>query len=170
MLLQVGEIMAKVHFRVEGMEELRKSLQRLGKVPQKHVTSASRKGMNIVLKQAKGNAPVGDTGNLKKGIVLRGEKSRYKGKKVYRIVFDPTMNDVFQKPIKNPGSRGGQGKSTAYYPISQEYGYFAGDGNYIPGYRFIHGALVQNVQRVEKTIVDEMKKRIDAEIAKVGLK
>lgn len=162
--------MAKVNFKVEGMKELERSLDKLGKVPQKHVTSASKKGMNIVLKQSRANAPY-DTGALKKGIKLVGEKSKLKGKKVYRIVFDREMNDVFQKPVQNVGESGSpNAKNPAYYPMSQEYGFFARDGRYIPGYRFIHDSFQSNVPQIEKTIVSEMKKKIDAEIAKVGLK
>jgi len=154
--------MATVRFRVEGMRELEKSLEKLGKVPQKHVTSSAKKGMNIVLKDSRANAPY-DTGQLKKGIKLVGERSKYKGKKVYRIVFDSAMNDVFQKKNK-------EGKVTGYYPVSQEYGYFTKNGRYIPGYRFISDSLIDNVSKIEKTIVSEMKKKIDQEIAKVGLK
>ena len=154
--------MAKVNFKVEGMKELEKSLKNLGKVPQKHVTSSSRKAMNIVLKESRATAPY-DTGALKKGMKLKGERSRAKAKKVYRVIFDPAMNDVFQKKNK-------EGKITGYYPISQEYGFFAKNGRYIPGYRFIHDSLADNTRKVEKKIVSEMKKRIDAEIAKVGLK
>lgn len=154
--------MAKVYFRVEGMRELQKNLKELGKVPQKHVTASSKKAMNIVLKQSRANAPV-DTGMLKKGIKLVGERAKVKGKKVYRVVFDRNMNDVFQKKNK-------EGKVTGYYPVSQEYGFFAKNGRYIPGYRFIHDSLADNTQKVEKTIVDEMKKRIDIEIVKAGLK
>ena len=67
--------MAKVNFKVEGMKELERSLKKLGKVPQKHVTASARKGMNIVLKDSRANAPV-DTGALKKGMKLKGERSR----------------------------------------------------------------------------------------------
>lgn len=154
--------MAKVRFKVEGMRELERSLKKLGKVPQKHVTSSAKKGMNISLKDSRANAPY-DTGALKKGIILKGEKSKSKAKKVYRAVFDDKMNDVFQKPNKD-------GKITGYYPVSQEYGFFAKNGRYIPGYRFVSDSLTDNVSRIEKTIVTEMKKKIDAEIAKVGLK
>lgn len=154
--------MAKVNFKIEGMKELEKSLRKLGKVPQKHVTASAKKGMNISLKDSRANAPY-DTGMLKKGIVLKGERSRSKGKKVYRVVFDRAMNDVFQKKNK-------EGKVTGYYPVSQEYGYFAKNGRYIPGYRFIRDSLTDNVSKIESTIVSEMKKKIDAEIAKVGLK
>lgn len=154
--------MARIKFKVEGMRELEKSLKQLGKVPQKHVTASARKGMNISLKDSRANAPY-DTGALKKGIKLKGERSRTKAKKVYRVVFDPAMNEVFQKPNKD-------GKVTGYYPISQEYGFFARNGRYIPGYRFISDSLTDNVGAIEKTIVSEMKKKIDQEIAKVGLK
>lgn len=162
--------MARVYFRVEGMDELEKSLKRLGKVPQKHVTASSRKAMNIVLKQSRASAPY-ETGALKKGIKMVGERSRQKGKKVYRIVFDRNMNHIFQKPVKNVGESGHKGaRKTAYYPHSQEYGFFARDGKYIPGYRFIGDSFNENVRNIEKTIVSEMKKRIDAEIVKAGLR
>lgn len=151
-----------IKFKVEGMKELQRSLKKLGDIPQKHVTASSKKGMNIALKSSKANAPY-DTGQLKKGIKLVGEKSKTKGKKVYRIVFDRAMNNVFQK-------KNSEGKITGYYPISQEYGYFAQNGRYIPGYRFIGDSLTENTQKIGKTIVDTMKKKIDQEIAKVGLK
>lgn len=151
-----------VKFKIEGMDKLQKDLKKLGQVPQKHVTSSSRKGMNIVLKDSKANAPY-DTGQLKKGIILKGERSRLKGKKVYRIVFDPAMNEVFQKKNKD-------GKVIGYYPVSQEYGYFTKNGRYIPGYRFIHDSLTGNTIKVVRTIVDVMKSKIDQEIRKAGLK
>ncbi len=162
--------MARVNFKIEGMKELEKALRKLGDVPQKHVTSSSRKAMNIVLKQARATAPY-ETGALSKGMKLVGERSKTTGKKVYQVVFDRQYNHIFQKPVKNPGESGsGRGRKIAYYPFSQEYGFFARDGKYIPGYRFIHDSLAENTGKIDKTIVDEMKKKIDAEIAKVGLK
>jgi hypothetical protein len=118
--------------------------------------------MNIALKDARANAPY-ETGALKEGIVMKGERSRQKGKKVYRIVFDRAMNKIFQKQNK-------EGKITGYYPVSQEYGFFAKNGRYIPGFRFISDSLTDNVKNIEKTIVSTMKTKIDAEIAKEGLK
>lgn len=152
----------KTKFKIEGMDKLQKDLKKLGSTPQKHVTAAAKKGMNISLKSSKANAPY-DTGMLKKGIILTGEKSKTKGKKVYRVVFDRSMNDVFQK-------KNAEGKVTGYYPVSQEYGFFARNGRYIPGFRFIHDSLVNNTQRISKTIIDTMKTKIDQEIVKVGLK
>lgn len=148
------------------MDKLKKNLEKLGKVPQKHVTAAAKKGMNPVLREARANAPY-DTGQLKKGLILAGEKSRYKGKKVYDVVLDPNMNDIFQKTIKNPIMA--QSK-TAYYPASQEYGYFLRNGKYMPGLRFIHDSLADNAQHSAKIMIDTMQKKIDSEARKVGLK
>jgi hypothetical protein len=144
-------------FKIEGMKELERTIKKLGKVPQNAVTPAARRGMNIAIKDSRSNAPE-DKGNLKRGMKLIGEKSKHKGKKVYRIVFDRAMNHVFQKPVKNPGP--GK-KDTAYYPISQEYGYFTRDGKYIPGFRFVHKGLLNNTIKIQKSIIGEMGKRID---------
>ena len=154
--------MAKINFKVEGMVQLQKSFKKIGEVPQKHVTSSSRKAMNVVLKSSRANAPYYE-GYLEKGMKLKGERAKVKGKKVYQIVFDEKYNFIFQKPNKD-------GKITGYYPVSQEYGFFAKDGRYIPGYRFIHDSLAGNTGNIEKTIVSEMQKKIDTEIAKARLR
>lgn len=140
-------------FKIEGMKELQKSIKKLGGVPQKCVTPSAKKGMSIAFKKAKNKSPR-LTGELERGILLKGEKSRNKGKKVYRIVFDRAMNDVFQKKNK-------KGKVTGYYPVSQEYGFFAKNGRYIPGFHFISKGLNDNANAITKKIVDEMGKNID---------
>lgn len=173
--------MSKLKFKIEGMKELERSMKILGKVPQKHVTAAAKKGMNIALKDAKANAPE-DTGALKKGIIKVAERSKIKGKKVYRVVFDRSMNDIFQKTaVHTMQFRMYHGHNRSqkdpryelkkyYYPVSQEYGYFTKNGKYIPGFMFGHKALTENKEKIEKTIVSTMKTKIDTEIAKVGLK
>ncbi|MCJ8008117.1 HK97 gp10 family phage protein [Lederbergia wuyishanensis] len=143
-------------FKIEGMKKLQRDLKKLGDVPQRTVTAAARKGMNIASKDAKVKAPV-QTGDLKKGIKLVGERTRTKGKKVYRVVFDRSMNDVFQK-------RNSLGDITGYYPVSQEYGFFTKNGKYIPGFYFIRDSLSNNKRKIEDTIVNEMSKRIDKEL------
>jgi uncharacterized protein YabN with tetrapyrrole methylase and pyrophosphatase domain len=157
-------------FKIEGMKELEKAIKKLGQVPQKAVTPAARKAMNIAIKDARVKAPV-DTGELKQGMKLIGEKAKSKGKKVYRIVFDRAKNDIFQKKHKvgtnNKVLKKKRGKikagaeTTGYYPISQEYGFFARNGRYIPGFHFVEKGLTENANKIEKTIVDEMGKRID---------
>ena len=141
------------NFKIEGMKELQKSIKKLGQVPQKCVTPAAKKGMNIALKSAKKNAPE-DTGELKAGMKLIGEKSRTKGKKVYQVVFDRSKNDIFQKKNK-------EGKVTGYYPASQEYGFFARNGRYIPGFHFMKRSMEDNRGAITKKIVNEMSKNID---------
>lgn len=148
--------MAKV--KIEGMDKLEKSLKRLGQVPQKHVTSSSRKGMNIAFREAKNKAPV-DEGNLKSGLKLIGEKSRTKGKKVYQVVFDRAKNDIFQKKNK-------EGKVTGYYPASQEYGFFAKNGRYIPGYHFLRKSLESKAKSIERKIIEDMQNKIEKELSK----
>ena len=46
---------------------------------------------------------------------------------------------------------------------------FARNGRYIR-FKFVHNALVNKKEQMAKTVVNEMKKKIDAEIAKGGLK
>lgn len=144
-------MMAK--YKIEGMKELQRSIERLGKVPQKCVTPAAKKGLNIAFKSAKANAPE-DIGELKRGMKLVGEKARVKGKKVYQVTFDKAKNNIFQKKNK-------EGKIIGYYPVSQEYGFFAKNGRYIPGYHYLKKALTENTGAIEKKIVDEMGKNID---------
>lgn len=142
----------KVKFKIEGMEELEKTIRKLGKLPQKCVTPAAKKGAMIALKAAKANAPF-LTGALEEGIVLKGEKTRRKGKKVYQVTMNPAMNDVFVKTTKD-GKR-------YYYPASMEYGFITRDGGYSPGFHYLRDALVDNKTAIERTVVDELAKQID---------
>lgn len=158
----------KFKYKIEGLKELENSIRKLGDVPQKSVTKASKKGMNIVLKSARANAPVGETKNLRKGILLKGEKSKLKGKKVYQITMDKNMNDVFQKQTKTGMRRkedsNGKVSYTSggyYYPSSQEYGFVARNGKKINGRYFMRDALKNNTDKVANKIIDVMSKEID---------
>ena len=142
----------KVKFKIEGMEELEKTIRKLGKLPQKCVTKAAKKGAQIALKAAKQKAPF-LTGALEEGIILKGEKTRRKGKKVYQVTMNPAMNDVFVKTTKD-GKR-------YYYPASQEYGFITKNGGYVPGFHYLRDSLVDNKERIEKTVVDGLAKEID---------
>ena len=144
--------MAKVKFKIEGMEELEKTIRKLGKLPQKCVTKAAKKGAQIALKAAKQKAPF-LTGALEEGIILKAEKTKKKGKKVYQVTMNPAMNDVFVKTTKD-GKR-------YYYPASQEYGFITKNGGYVPGFHYLRDSLVDNKERIEKTVVDVLAKEID---------
>lgn len=137
---------------------LKKSIKEVGKLPQKCVTKAARKGTNVVMKEVKSTAPV-DTGDLKRGLKLKAEKSRTKGKKVYQITFSADMNDVFQK-------KNADGKVTGYYPVSMEYGYFARNGRYIPGYRFMRKAAENKESEVNGVTITTLADELDKEWAK----
>ena len=144
--------MARVDFKIEGMKELERTIRELGKLPQKCVTPAAKKGARIALKAAKAKAPF-LTGALEEGIILKGEKTRRKGKKVYQVTINPAMNDIFVKTTKD-GKR-------YYYPASMEYGFITRDGGYSPGFHYLRDALVDNKTAIERTVVDELAKQID---------
>lgn len=150
-----------VDINLSDFRKLSRTVDKIGQLPKKCVTKAARKGGNLVMKAVRQKAPV-DTGSLKKGLRLKGEKNRAKGKKVYDIVFDAGMNSVFQKPIQNPGEAGGQSK-TAYYPASMEYGYFARNGRYIPGYRFMRGAAEEAEAAAASAMVNTLSGELDRE-------
>lgn len=143
--------------RIEGMEELERAIAGLGKVPQNAVTKAARSGANIALKAARAKSPI-DTGNLKKGIILKGERRSVPGKKVYDVEIDPAMNDVFVK-VSKAGKR-------SYYPASQEYGFFARDGSYIPGFHYLKNSIEDNAEVIENRIIEVFSQEIDKQIGK----
>lgn len=110
-------------FDVKDLRRFEKTLERMGGVPQKAATKAASKGLTEVRREVRKLVPVGRTKNLKRGLYRKGEKHRQSGKKVYQLTFDPSMNDVFQKPIKYTGLYGGQHLTHAYYPNSVEFGF-----------------------------------------------
>lgn len=138
---------------VIGMKELLKYVGDLEKLPQRVVTKSAKQGAAIALASARQNAPKGKTGNLRKGITLKGEKSRAQGKKVYQVTFNEKYNDKFVKLTK-AGKR-------YYYPASQEYGFRTIDGGRVEGKHFMKEALTDNAQQIDKTIIDELIKEID---------
>lgn len=137
---------------IAGMKELERSFKELGKVPQTVVTKAARAGARIALRAAKANAPE-DTGQLKRGIILKGERTKIRGKKVYDVMMDPAMNDVFVK-VSKEGKR-------SYYPASQEYGFLTVNGGYVPGYHFLRRAITDNEIAIEKKILSETKSAVE---------
>lgn len=145
--------------QIGGMMELEKLFERLSQVPQGIATRASRKGATIALRSARRNAPE-DTGELKRGLVLKRERSREKGRSVYQVTMDRAKNAHFVKMSKN-GKR-------AYYPASQEYGFLTVDGGYIPGYRYLRRAADENEAAIEKAILDETRKEVDKALRKKG--
>lgn len=107
---------------IRELDELAKTFGNMG-------DALSHKELAKIVKKAAGpvNAAIRPaapekTGTLKSGIILHKEKKRHEGKAVYDIYMDPKMNDVFQKQIINPVR---SQRSYAYYPASQEHGFFS---------------------------------------------
>lgn len=137
---------------IDGMKNLEKMFRRLGNVPQTIATKSARAGASIPLKAARRNAPV-DRGKLKKSIVMKRERTRTKGKSVYDITIDKAMNDVFVKE-SSEGKR-------SYYPASQEYGFLAKDGRYIPGYRYLRNAIDDNKLEITKKVLETAGREVE---------
>ena len=145
----------------------------------KAAKKAAQKGASLAGKAIRKAAPKGTTGELKKGFKKKAEKSRKKGKFVYQYAMDPAKNDIFQKPIKQPGLLGGKNPK-AYYPSSVEYGFLAraAGGGYsytpgsrpqvqeIPGTHFARDAAKAAEPSVISTIKKVLNEELDKEWAK----
>lgn len=87
------------------------------------------------------SAPLGETGNLRAGIVASPweERTAVPGKIVREVYFDYKMNNVFVKYSLN-GTR-------YYYPASQEYGFMTsnrtGGNKHIPGKYFMRDSAIE---------------------------
>lgn len=106
---------------VEGFEDFVRACNSLAKdLEGPELTRAVKQGARLVQRAIRSAAPV-DSGDLRDGLVLVKEKTQSKGKVVYQVTPTREKNPIFQKVIKKPV------RSTAkhaYYPASQEYGYF----------------------------------------------
>lgn len=145
-----------VRVDIEGLDELRRKLDTLEKLPQRVVTKAARKGANILKKSTKMDAPE-DSGLMKRAIVIKPEKTKTKGKKMMQITFDRAFNGDGQNGLVKVGKNG----KRAYYPSSQEYGFRTRNGGYIPGYHFMKESAVSNNDQVERVMIETLSTEID---------
>lgn len=135
----------RVDVYMDDLLEARRTFDAMGQLPARIVTAAAGRGATVVKRAVKNSAEIPDlTGTMRKAVRrLRAERSKVKGKKVYPVGFDPAMNSVLQKPIRNPGEAGGQ-NDKAYYPASMEYGFLTrskgGGISYFPGFHFMAAA------------------------------
>lgn len=135
----------RVDVHMDDLLEARRTFDAMGQLPAKIVTAAAGRGATVVKRAVKNSAEIPVlTGTMRKAVRrLRAERSKVKGKKVYPVGFDPAMNSVLQKPIRNPGEAGGQ-NDKAYYPASMEYGFLTrskgGGISYFPGFHFMAAA------------------------------
>lgn len=157
----------RMEFDTLDLKRLEKSLDKLGMLPQKVVTSAVNKGTTVVKRSIRGEAPV-RTGALKRGIIRGAEhpKKKISGKKVNDLKFDPKMNKIFQKPIKNPGVAGGE-RPTGYYPASMEHGFLTrskgGGYHYVSGHHFMREGAEESKKEFDQTIIKDMTQKLEKE-------
>lgn len=113
--------MSNSQSKLEGFDELERAFRNLEvELPKTVLRKAVKGGADKVLQAARSAAPE-LTGAIKGGLKVHRERSHTAGKVVYDVYPDPKKNDIFQKPIINPV----RSKSDyAYYPASQEYGFF----------------------------------------------
>ena len=153
------------------LEDFQRALSRIGDLPQKITRQAAGKGATVIRKAIRSEAPVGETGQLRRGIARHKERTRtVRGKAVYDVWIDPSKNDIFQKPIKNPGAAGGAKHAWAYYPASMEYGFLTrskGNGlSYVPGYHFMRDAADAAAPEARQVIIDTAMEKIEQEWAR----
>lgn len=158
-----------VTFDTRELKAFQLTIQRMGGIPTKVATKAASKGATVVRREVRSRIPVGETGELKRGIKRKGERSKFKGKKVYDLMFDPAKNAVFQKPVKHPGEAGSTSTKGghAYYPASQQYGFLTrskgGGIRYVAGKNFMgEGAETAAVMQ-RKTVIDTAVKELESE-------
>ena len=151
---------ATINIDTDDIRDLELAAKAIGGVTKKQLTPAVRKAMKPVLQAAREGAPV-DTGALKKGIILRGERSKYPLKKMFQVTFDRKKNDIFVKGLDADGD----GKR-AYYPASQEYGFKKKNGGKVPGKHFLKKAAEQQEDQLPDTIVDNLISEIQKEWTK----
>ena len=144
-----------ITFNARDIKNLEKAAKKIDGITKKQITPAVRKAMNPVLKAAKQKAPE-DTGNLKKALKLKGERTCVQGKKVYQVTIDnKNKNDIFVKISKN-GNR-------AYYPASQEHGFATVDGGRVDGKHYLRDAMDDKSPQLASDIVNNIMKNIEKE-------
>jgi HK97 gp10 family phage protein len=148
-----------------GLKELEDFLKNFANLPDRAVNNAVKRASRLVLAAVKANAPV-DTGQLKSNLMIKPEKKKKKGKRIYRIrykndLFDQVEAD-FNKTNENRKRNTKRKKNTPYfYPSAMEYGYFIKGGKFIPGFHFMRKAITQTKDAFEQRIIDELEKELD---------
>ena len=147
-------------------ERMWQQIQDKGGKVQKAVNKASSKAAQTVKRAVKaGDVPI-RTGALKRGIVIKAEKSRKKGKKVRQVTIKggAEANAVFQRPIANPGALGGKNPK-AYYPASMEYGFLArapgGGVQYVEGHYFMREGADSSAGQVGSVMIETVTKELE---------
>lgn len=155
----------RIDFECRDLVKMYKTLDKMGASPQKALNKATTKAAAVMKKAVKGSAPF-KTGNLKRNIATKTERSRVKGKKVRETTFKggEEANALLQRQIKNPGALGGKSPK-AYYPASQEYGFLArapgGGVQYVEGKHFMRAGAESASEPAKTAMIETMTKELD---------
>ena len=140
----MADIKIKTNVKLEGMDELLKTLKQIGKVSQTGVNKAASKAASFVVAEARKNAPR-KSGTLKKSIKKRVEKGRVQGRKIYHVGF-------YGEGIRKISKSG----KVAFYPVSQEYGWVTASGKKIQTKPFLRPAIDKNRTHLNKLMMKVM--------------
>lgn len=148
-----------ISITLEGLDELERQFELIGKPPKRILTKAAKAGMAGPLADARTNASAyTKSGAMKKGIKAITETPNRRNKAVYRINWWGKYSDIYKKKIKNAGVYGGK-KNPAYYPQSVEWGYPNKHGK-VAGKYFVRAAIEKNqassLQKVIDTLLNEI--------------
>ena len=149
-----------VNFKIQGLEELRKTVKAIGKLPQKCVNRAVKSGAKYGLATLKSSLHFKNSkGNIKRALGLKAEKTKKRGKKAYQITYKKSFTTIFTTPkIKDVGKYGGDKRGRFYIPASLEFGR-RGIGGKRP-LRFMTKAADVNSDGIKKEIVDVLDKEL----------
>jgi len=145
-------------FEVDGLNDLLDYMKSLEEVPQRVVTKTAKAGGQILLNEARIDAPV-KSGDLENGLMLVRNSKSGKGKSFYDVQMNPAMNNTFRSDIKVQGKYGGR-FPTGYYPASMEYGFLTKHGK-VEGYHYMKKAATTKESDVYKTMLLELSEAID---------
>ena len=157
--------MLKLTFEHKDLFRMYKTLDKVGASPQKALNKGTSKAAAIVKRSVKGVVPV-KSGNLRRNIVTKTERSSVRGKKVRETTIrgGAEANALFQKPIKELGKLGGK-NDYAYYPSSQEYGFLAsapgGGVQYIEGLHFMRSGAETAEALAKTAMIETMTKELE---------
>lgn len=145
--------MNNVH--VIGLDKLIKDINKLEKMPSREISKGTRRGANVILKEARARASVRKkTGKMSKKLTLKSERSRKRGKKVFQVTYQ--KEDKFPEAVKitKDGKR-------YYYPASQNFGFSTKEGVTVQGLHFLEGAMKSKSTIAANVMIDEIGKEIE---------
>jgi HK97 gp10 family phage protein len=145
----------EVTFKFEGMDELYETFDRLAKsLPPEQVEPILKQGGKVLQAAAKANAPQGETGNLKKGIVVKYLRQIGDNPKAVIIKSEAQHDHLVE--FGHINWRGGARKKGEGHQIGGK-----GTLTVTPAHPFFRPAIDTYKEPVIQGIVTELEKKVD---------